>query len=289
MPRYEKIFPTRFKKRLTEITPPIMAVSTPYEKFTAALQLLNHFFWTTEISLATCLTHYGKFEDGTQLASEVLANTNANAFKPTSKTGKPHYYGRIGSLLVQLRWNYDALGRYALIELISIAESYARIRLSPLVGYRLPTSFEAIYKKATKEGVKLDPIRTFRAQLFKLLRNDVVHERSTIHTFPRQQTFAAVKELTSRAGRWTSTDVDWQGRLQKASNEVMITTKLAAKTNDLPQLYFAAIYGLTRIREYADDIEAAAVDFEETLSRCTSGHSNHSSQSGYVISRATTT
>jgi hypothetical protein len=100
------------------------------------------------------------------------------------------------------------------------------------------------------------PIGCPPEQVFKLLRNHVVHERSTIHSFPLPQTVAAVRGLCQRAARWDQT-ATWQERLTAASKELLVTSRLAADAYDLPHLFFAGIYCLTRIRQYGDDIEAA--------------------------------
>ena len=256
MSKYEKQYPSFFKKRLGELTPPVLKLTSPYEQFTGALQLLNHFFWSTELAYAACMAEYHEFEDSEQPVNVILAQVGSHGLKPSTGTKKPHYRAKMGSLLVQLRWNYDALGRYALIEAVSIGENYTHQRLGALLGLKVPSSFEACYKNLRGFGIRLDPLITFRAQMFKLLRNHVVHERSTVHSFPLPQTVAAVRDLSKRAVSW-DLSADWQDRLRAASNELLVTTRLAADAYDVPHLFFAGIYCLTRIREYGDDIEAA--------------------------------
>ena len=42
--------PSRFSKRLADLEPPQFRLDTPHHRFTADLQRLNNYFWSTEIS-----------------------------------------------------------------------------------------------------------------------------------------------------------------------------------------------------------------------------------------------
>ena len=91
MPKYIQRYPTRFKKRLVDLTPPVLRTATPHDRFTADLQLLNHFFWSTELATATFLSDYHKYEDRTEPSHVVLAGVAAHALKPKQNSKEPHY------------------------------------------------------------------------------------------------------------------------------------------------------------------------------------------------------
>lgn len=117
-----------------EIEQPQLRVDSQYNRFTADLQRINHFFWSTEISYAHLWAQNKDYEESDELASQILKDSNANAFKERLSKIKPHYTAAIGSLLDQTRWNYDALGRYAIIEIMLSLEVYIKGRLKPILG-----------------------------------------------------------------------------------------------------------------------------------------------------------
>jgi hypothetical protein len=256
MPTSQHHLPVQFKKRLEELTPPLLKRHTAYERFTADLQLLNHFLWSTELAMATVLSDYREFEDSTEQSHTLLSASSAQALKPRGSSKSPHYRASMGSLLVQLRWNYDTLARWVLIDSVSICEDYVNARVTPILGSRCPSSFAALFERLRGKNITVDPLPVVYAQLYKVLRNSIVHERSTIHSFPSRGAVQAVKAVCERALSW-SAGPSWSRRVNGARHEVFTTTRETAKVYDVPQLFFAAIFALTRFRALGDAIERA--------------------------------
>ena len=247
---------SRFRKKLVDLEPPSLKLSNPFDQFTAGLHVLNSFLWSTEISFATTLSDYAGYEDSVERSTAILAHTDAGAFKPRVGQPKPHYTARMGSLLVQLRWNYDALGRYVLIEAMSIFEKFCVDRTNGLIRKTQADRSPNILKNALeKKGVILDPLKTYRIWIYKEIRNDLIHSRSTIHSFPTPELLVRTGKARNIALKWESKS-GWEEKLRKAFNEALWSTKELAEQNDLPHMFFIAIYSLTRIGKFGDHLNS---------------------------------
>ena len=267
MPKYVEQHSISFKKRLADLTPPAFRLETPHDRFTADLHRLNSYFWSTEVALATTLSSYSQFEDSPEPANRILEKSRANAFKPATNSRRPHYSAKMGSLLVQLRWNYDALGRHVLIEAVAIAEAFSKELLGELPLRKVPSSFERQYEHLQTIGVRMNALTAFRAQMYKLLRNHVVHERSTLHTFSSGKLRQATEAFARRARTWDSTP-GWPADVEAAMKEVLVTTRLASKAIDLPQLFIVAIYCLSRVSEFGSDLNVAVKNYHVSHPTC---------------------
>jgi organic radical activating enzyme len=82
---------------------------------------------------------------------------------------------------------------------LAIAEALANELLSELPLRNVPSSFERQYQCLQRIGVRMDALTAFRAQMYKLLRNQLVHERSTIHTFHAGNLRRAAEAFARRA------------------------------------------------------------------------------------------
>jgi hypothetical protein len=220
--------------------------------------MINWFLWSTEAAYATVLEDYDAFNDDPTPVCDVLHHTPASACLDRSKHGKPHLTSQVGSFLVQLRWAPDGLGRYCLIDLVGALDDFLRDRLASTgLPEKYRTSFPRIWVEMNKFGVGLDPYVAYRAWLCKEIRNDVVHVRTTIHTFSRPQLDKKLRDRTEPQALTWSKDPDWPAKLQKGRNWMVQTTRQRANDFDIPQLFYIAVAALDEVDKFVRQLHTS--------------------------------
>lgn len=244
----------RFTKSLAELEPPTFDLTTPHRRWTAHHQMINWFLWATEAAYATVLQDYDDCNDDSTPACNVLEHTPASACLDRSKKGRPHLTSGMGSFLVQLRWAPDGLGRYCLIDLVGALDAFLRDRLDHTgISQQHRTNFPLLWKELNKLGIPLDAYVMYRAWLCKEIRNDVVHVRTTLHTFARPDLRNSLRHRTRSADSWSS-DPEWPAHIQKGLNWILESTRMRADKFDTPQLFYLAVAALDEVDKFVNHV-----------------------------------
>lgn len=243
----------QFTKSWAELEPPKYDRSYPLGRFKADHQELNFFFWSSEIALATLLGEYDQYNDSTERAPKILGHIRSGAFTLTTTRGRPHYTAQMGSLLVQARWNYDFLARSTISRVCGSLETYQKERAPNRLGkHQSPIHF---WERLNQLGIASDPRRAFQAQLYRDVRNMIAHDPIGLGEVMTEALKAKTRDSRTRTTKWFPRDPEWPSTLTRAHNEVFLSSKRIAERSDLPHMFMLAVYALSTIKHFVDDVE----------------------------------
>lgn len=103
--------------------------------------------------------------------------------------------------------------------------------------------------------VELDPEVVFRLYVFKEIRNTLVHDRSTLHSFPSNLLRNKLDTVMKNSDSWSDYG-DWKNLRESARNEIIWTSKQRAEKFDLPHIFFIAIFGMSTASGFAIHLES---------------------------------